>query len=159
MSGEQLCPACSKGMNERSFGSAAASGQSAVPAPRAAAGRLQRPFSPGEDAFREAAGPARAGSRETAAPGAPGTARKPGAGRRWTSVSPLRWRQPSRARAPASGRHAVPHGPETQPLTAAGLPAKLFTGGRSRDTRPTYVTAARQNSNCPRRNFRELRAP
>lgn len=49
MSGEQLCPACSKGMNEHSFGSAAASGRSTIPAPRAAAGPLQRPFSPGED--------------------------------------------------------------------------------------------------------------
>lgn len=46
---EQLCPASSKGMDERSLGSAAASGRSVVPAPRAAAGRLQLPFSPGED--------------------------------------------------------------------------------------------------------------
>lgn len=49
MSGKQLCPASSKGMKERSSGSAAASGRSGVRSPRATRGLIQLPFSPGED--------------------------------------------------------------------------------------------------------------
>lgn len=49
MSGKQLCPASSKGMKERSSGSAAASGRRGVLAPRATEGRIQLPFLPSED--------------------------------------------------------------------------------------------------------------
>lgn len=128
MSGKQLCPAYSKGMNERSSGSAAASGQRVVLAPRAAEGRARLPFLPGRGtSLREAAGLARAGSLETAAPRARGTARKPGSARRRTSVSPL----PSNARAPASGRLASPQRPEFQPWRSAISPSRRLATVRA----------------------------
>lgn len=49
MSGKQLCLASSKGMTERSSGSAAASGQRVLLSPRATEGLIQLPVLPGED--------------------------------------------------------------------------------------------------------------
>lgn len=49
MSGKQLCPASSRGIKERSSGSAAVSGRRVVLSPRATEGLIQLPFLPGED--------------------------------------------------------------------------------------------------------------
>lgn len=48
MSGKQLCPESSKGIKERSSGSAAVSGRRVALSPRATEGLIQLPFLPGE---------------------------------------------------------------------------------------------------------------